>query len=154
MIFVLGFASLSTCIFWPPSVHSGRESRSSWPGLGLGSHLGPSADQAGWVLTPGATRLGQVLSPYFSSPHLTILQKGSKVFLTCWCGYFLYEVALNLCFLFVWFVAMCSECPVAKNINVKPVLGHATGALAFAGPFFPFPENVQLDRNVQTLSTY
>ena len=64
---------------------------------------------------------------------------------------FLYKVALNLSFfLFVWSVAMCSECPVAKNINVKPVLG----ALAFAGPFFPFPENVQLDRGVHTLSSY
>ena len=62
-------------------------------------------------------------------------------------------MALNLSFfLFVWSVAMCSECPVAKNINVKPVLGYVVGALAFAGPFFPFPENVQLDRDVQTLS--
>ena len=150
MIFVLGFASLSTCIFWPPSVHSGRESRSSWPGLGLGSHLGPSADQAGWVLTPGATRLGQVLSPFFSSPHLTVLLKGFKVFLTWLYGYFWCFRAPNLCFLFVWSVAMCSECPEAKSINVKPVLG----ALAFAGPFFPFPENVELDSGVQTLSSY
>ena len=63
-------------------------------------------------------------------------------------------MALNLCFLFVMSVAMCSECPEAKNNNVKPVLGYATGALAFPGPFFPFPENVQLDRGMQTLSLY